>query len=85
MTAAADQSLVDPSQCPLCGRPNQRPLRTAPAHEDPCWCMNTVIPGGLLARVPAHLRNKACICQSCVIEFQREAMIGLVGQPSRLP
>lgn len=31
-----------------------------------CWCERHVFPEELLARVPAELRNRACICRGCL-------------------
>jgi len=83
MTSDIAQTLLDAGQCPLCGRPNHCALCAASAWKGPCWCMNTNIPVELLARVPADLRNKACICEMCVTEFQQETMSGKMEQPDR--
>ena len=58
--------------CPLCGGQNDCQLCTNAAYKGPCWCASTSIPGELLARVPAELRNRACICRNCVKAFHRE-------------
>jgi hypothetical protein len=51
--------------CPLCGQPNAcAPARTG-AFSQPCWCQSASFSPELLARVPEHLRNVACICQAC--------------------
>lgn len=51
--------------CPLCGQPNAcAPARTG-AFSQPCWCESVDFSPELLARVPEHLRNKACICRAC--------------------
>ena len=64
---------LDPSKCPLCGRPNECRLASPGAPKIPCWCVEVEIPKALLARVPEALRNRACICRSCVGRFQLEA------------
>ena len=56
----------DPGRCPLCGQPNGCRLCTPGRYQGPCWCETAIMPAGLLARVPEPLRNRACICQSCV-------------------
>jgi len=59
-----------PECCPLCGQPNECQLCTTAAYKGPCWCAAADIPDELLARVPAELRNKACICRGCVTRFR---------------
>jgi hypothetical protein len=62
---------IDPTRCPLCGRPNQCQLCAPAAYQGPCWCTTVKIPAALLARVPDASRNRACICPDCVAAFQR--------------
>jgi len=64
-------SAINPAQCPLCGGLNECQLCSPAAYKGPCWCGSVEIPSVLLARVPDHLRNRACICQKCVTEFHR--------------
>ena len=59
----------NPAQCPLCGGNNECLLCTAVAYKGQCWCAHMEIPGELLARVPENLRNRACICRTCVEKF----------------
>lgn len=59
-------------QCPLCGGANGCQLCTTAAYKGSCWCMTANIPDELLARVPADLRNKACLCSGCVAAFHRD-------------
>jgi prepilin-type N-terminal cleavage/methylation domain-containing protein/prepilin-type processing-associated H-X9-DG protein len=66
------QTIYQPENCPLCGGANDCQLCTPAAHKGPCWCVKTEIPEALLARVPEEFRNRACICQNCVENFQRE-------------
>jgi len=66
---------IDPSRCPLCGRPNDCQLCTAGVSKGPCWCWRLKFPDALLARVPAESRNKACICCDCVTAFHRERAV----------
>jgi hypothetical protein len=63
---------IDPAHCPLCGKPNNCQLCTEAAYKGPCWCATVQIPEALLARVPPELRNKACICHGCVMDFHRK-------------
>jgi prepilin-type N-terminal cleavage/methylation domain-containing protein/prepilin-type processing-associated H-X9-DG protein len=61
-----------PDQCPLCGGANACQLCSAAAYKGRCWCACVEIPGGLLARVPENLRNRACICRHCVEKFSHD-------------
>jgi prepilin-type N-terminal cleavage/methylation domain-containing protein/prepilin-type processing-associated H-X9-DG protein len=60
----------NPNSCPLCGGANECQLCSPAAYKGPCWCAQTQIPEALLAQVPPELKNKACICRSCVSAFQ---------------
>jgi prepilin-type N-terminal cleavage/methylation domain-containing protein/prepilin-type processing-associated H-X9-DG protein len=67
-------NLVDfqnPNQCPLCGAANECQLCSSAAYKGSCWCARVEIPGELLARVPEHSRNRACICRNCVETSRR--------------
>jgi prepilin-type N-terminal cleavage/methylation domain-containing protein/prepilin-type processing-associated H-X9-DG protein len=61
----------DPGRCPLCGGPNHCQLCLPAAYKGQCWCAGVEIPPALLARVPEHLRDRACICRNCVDQFER--------------
>jgi prepilin-type processing-associated H-X9-DG protein/prepilin-type N-terminal cleavage/methylation domain-containing protein len=41
------------------------------------------MPAGLLARVPEHLRHRACICRQCVIAFHLEPSLKSASQATR--
>ena len=71
-TNPVSEQACDASQCPLCGGANGCQLCTTAAYKGSCWCMSANIPDELLARVPAELRNKACLCSGCVSAFHRE-------------
>src|SRR6266576_1480060 len=62
-------SQPDPDRCPICGNSNGCQLCDVGGHKGPCWCARTSIPDSLLARVPLELRNRSCLCQSCVTAF----------------
>jgi hypothetical protein len=79
----SNDSSLDAARCPLCGQPNGCQLCTAAAYKGPCWCATVSIPEELLARVPAELRNKACICRNCVREFHRAKEGGVAGPKIR--
>jgi hypothetical protein len=74
--------ICEPNQCPLCGQPNGCPLCGTSAYKGPCWCTSVSIPDELLLRVPEDMRNRACICQACVVSFWNERIRGgLVPRP----
>lgn len=62
----------NPAQCPLCGEANGCQFASTVAYKGPCWCAHVDMPHELLARVPENLRNRACICRSCVEKFRLE-------------
>ena len=55
---------VDSSRCPLCGQPNQC-AECDPDAQQLCWCMSATIAQDALERIPAALRNRACLCPRC--------------------
>lgn len=61
----SDTPAPDPRRCPLCGGPNNCAVAVDPDAPD-CWCSRMRIPDHLLARVPLHLRDAACVCARCV-------------------
>jgi len=65
-------NVPDPAVCPLCGGPNECRLCSPVASKGPCWCVQEDFPAELLARVPENLRNRACVCRSCVQKFRLE-------------
>ncbi len=53
------------TRCPLCGNANQcAPAQTGTLNAK-CWCSQTTISAEALARIPADLLNKACLCPCC--------------------
>jgi len=60
----------NPAACPLCGGANECQLCSAVVYKGQCWCAREEIPGELLARVPEHLQNRACICRACIVNFR---------------
>jgi hypothetical protein len=62
----------DEARCPLCAQSNDCQQCTVSAYKGPCWCSAVKIPEALVARVPAELRGRACICRACVMKFHRE-------------
>ncbi len=60
---------IDPGRCPLCGGPNgcaMEAQRLTGQPQPPCWCTRVEFSADLLARVPVHAKEKACICAACV-------------------
>jgi len=65
------QDSMDPSRCPLCGRPNGCAIA---AGRDPagCWCQEARFPSGLLdllaqeARAANSEQAPACVCEECL-------------------
>jgi hypothetical protein len=59
---------IDPTRCPLCGRPNacaNEVARETGVAQPPCWCTQVDFSADLLARVPKDAERKACICNAC--------------------
>lgn len=63
-------NLINPSQCPLCGKDNQCAV-TAGRPPEECWCMTLSVPQVLLEKIPSEFRRKACVCEQCVRTFLR--------------
>ena len=66
--------LDNPAACPLCRGTNNCQLCSPAAYKGPCWCAHVEVPADLVARVPENFRNRACICQNCVEQFQQEKL-----------
>ncbi|MFO1268959.1 MAG: cysteine-rich CWC family protein [Rubrivivax sp.] len=52
-------------RCPLCGRPNECAAARTASFDASCWCQDATFGAELLARVPADLAGRACICRAC--------------------
>ena len=50
--------------CPICGEDNNC------LHNKDCWCVEKTIAKELIEKIPIEKRGKACICKSCVEEFE---------------
>lgn len=55
----------DVSLCPACGATNACSLADPRTASQPCWCYGVSIAPSVLAALPAHLRDKACLCPRC--------------------
>lgn len=51
--------------CPICGGSNQCAPASTGTFEVECWCTKATISPAALARVPADLIDKACLCPRC--------------------
>lgn len=62
--------MVDTNEllCPLCQGNNHCGVDASQS----CWCMQRTIPKNLLEQVPDLLKNKACICQRCLEQYQQQ-------------
>jgi hypothetical protein len=61
-------SASTPGLCPLCGKANQCAMeieKITGQKQPPCWCTQVDFSAGLLDRVPADSRGRACICPAC--------------------
>lgn len=59
---------LDPTRCPICGRPNRCAMeveRATGVAQGPCWCAGVEFGADLLAQVPAAAQREACICPQC--------------------
>ena len=56
---------IDMHKCPLCGKNNDCMANSS----DRCWCHDVTVPQALLDLVPTDLSSKACICRSCIKNF----------------
>ena len=75
----------NPAACPLCGGANECQLCSPAAYKGQCWCARAEIPGELLERVPENLRNRACICQPCLKNFQLQKSLLVSHAVRRAP
>ena len=69
---------LDPTRCPLCGRPNQCAMETQQrtgVEQPACWCTLIDFSQELLARVPAAARGAACICPACAAAADQPAAL----------
>ena len=55
----------DPSNCSICGEPNQCSLSNPATATQPCWCFTAEIAAEAHERIPDEALNKACICPRC--------------------
>ncbi|WP_415227856.1 cysteine-rich CWC family protein [Psychromonas sp.] len=53
-------------KCPFCNGLSQCKAYS----EKPCWCNNVEIPSSLIELLPAHEKDKSCICLSCINAYK---------------
>lgn len=63
-----------PKQCPLCGNDNACGLFASPEGKGECWCFSRPAKPDVLKRLPADLRNQACLCSHCLQRLYVEMM-----------
>lgn len=51
--------------CPLCGGSNQCTPANTGRFDPECWCTKAAISPEALAKIPAAMVNKACLCPRC--------------------
>ena len=56
--------------CPFCQNNNRCTVNSDAA----CWCSNTIIPEGLVALLPLSLKDKRCICLSCIKDYKNDTL-----------
>ena len=59
--------------CPLCGAANGCVPARSGRFDEPCWCQAASFSAELLARVPAELRDVACVCAACAASAAESA------------
>ena len=59
---------IDESLCPFCHTEN----KCSALSSQQCWCFSVEVPKALQALVPEHKKRKACICQLCVDQFNKD-------------
>lgn len=64
---------TDDSICPLCEQSNRCDVNASSG----CWCMNTQVPEALLAKIPTHLKNVSCVCNTCIERYHQQKSIGV--------
>ncbi|MBB3113671.1 hypothetical protein FHS18_005784 [Paenibacillus phyllosphaerae] len=56
--------------CPLCGKDSNCGYNQADPASTRCWCFHASFPPEIFEQIPAELRKKACICQTCLEQFR---------------
>jgi len=56
------------SRCPICQLNN----RCGVNDTTPCWCTLEKVPAELIAQLSDEQKDKVCICQACIKNFNLE-------------
>jgi hypothetical protein len=59
--------MVDEYICPFCKEKNSCMAKS----EEPCWCINELVPDSLIRLLPPEYKRKACICISCINAYNK--------------
>ncbi|NQZ80189.1 MAG: cysteine-rich CWC family protein [Colwellia sp.] len=59
---------IDDTICPLCQTSNSCEVNSPTS----CWCAVANIPPALLEQVSKSHSGKACICQTCIDQFNQK-------------
>ena len=69
----SESKIKDTQQrCPLCGELNCCEVAKGKPIEK-CWCNGQNIPHGLLMKLPAEQRGKACVCRACIEAYNQDS------------
>ncbi|WP_298941506.1 cysteine-rich CWC family protein [uncultured Psychromonas sp.] len=69
---------IDDKACPFCFNDNQCDVANN------CWCKVLEVPTKLLQLVPANLKHKTCICNSCVISFNHDPALFIKNREDKI-
>ena len=68
---------INESACPFCSQDNQCRSNNS------CWCSTLIVPTALTDLVPEYLKNKSCICNGCIINFNYDPIAFIKKVTSR--
>jgi len=60
-----NKDIIDMYACPFCHLENSCGINNS----SPCWCTQQKVPPALIDLVPEHIKNKACICNNCISQY----------------
>lgn len=63
---------IDSTICPLCEQSNCCDVDSSMG----CWCMNTHVPEALIAKIPKNLKDISCVCNQCIVRYQKASELG---------
>ncbi|WP_022943048.1 cysteine-rich CWC family protein [Psychromonas hadalis] len=59
---------MNSNSCPFCASQNH-----CAVDSKGCWCQSKRIPRALISLLPAHAKNRECICSACIERYQHDA------------